>query len=75
MEAFRRIGAAVIHAPGMGIGRAGQAKYAAWLYHVPDEQIGEGAEKTEQGWPPPDFRKKAGSTKTSPGLWSPATAP
>ena len=56
MDAFRQIGATVIHAPGPDCAR----HYPQWTRYAGDDEIRGRRPSPKEDWPPPDFQKKAG---------------
>lgn len=56
LEAFRRIGALVVHAPSPDCAR----KYPAWLRYAGDDEVKGRSGGASDDWPPADFRRKTG---------------
>lgn len=57
LEAFRRFGATVIHAPGPGCAK----KYPQWVRYAGDDEVRGGFSSPKDDWPPSDFRNKTGA--------------
>lgn len=58
-EAFRKIGATVIHAPSPDCAK----RYAPWTQFASDEEIFGRQSSPKDEWPPADFRAKTGAYK------------
>ena len=56
LEAFRRVGALVVHAPSPDCAR----RYPAWLRYAGDDEVKGRPSTPGDDWPPPDFRRKTG---------------
>ncbi len=56
LEAFRKIGAAVIHAPSPACAK----KYPQWTQFAGDNEVKSAPAKGQDDWPPAEFRSKSG---------------
>ncbi len=56
LEAFRRLGATVVHAPSPDCAR----KYPQWTHYAGPGETGPRPSGTADDWPPPEFRSKSG---------------
>ena len=56
MDAFRQIGATIVHAPGPDCAR----HYPQWVRYAGDDEVRGRRPSPEEDWPPSDFRKRAG---------------
>ena len=56
LEAFRRLGATVVHAPSPDCAR----KYPQWTHYAGPEETGARPSAPADTWPPPEFRAKSG---------------
>lgn len=57
IDAFRKIGALVVHAPSPGCAQ----KYPGWTRFAGDRETFGGAEPQRDDWPPAEFRSKTGT--------------
>ena len=56
IEAFRQVGATVIHAPSPDCAR----QYPQWVRYAGDDEVRDRSPSPKDDWPPPDFRNKTG---------------